>query len=505
MHRAVPAGATSGRAGCSRVRMSAPRRLPVTLLALAGALAAATPAVAAKAPASVPKAGATYSFVSRPDLKPPAVNVATSLPGQAPGSVFLGPKLGQGQAGPMIVRSDGQLVWFAPSPDEDRVNDLKVATYQGKPVITYWEGIGAGGYGNGEGVILNERYEVIKRVKAGGLSGDLHEFLLTDRGTAYMTVYQPTTRDLRPWGGAKDGVVLDGIVREIDIKTGKVLFTWRSMGNVGLSESVVQAPRKGSLDYWDYFHINSIDEDTDGNLLISARLTDAVYKISKKTGRVIWRLGGKKSDFKLGPGASFARQHDARREADGTISIYDNSAIDGRERSRGIRLAVNEKTKRATLSGPVLEDGQFFAPTQGNVQVLPNGNSLVGWGNRGRASEYGADGSLLLDLRLARGYDSYRAFKFPWVGRPASRPRAAIASQGKGRTAFVSWNGATEVAAWELLAGGEGGLGATGVVVPATGFETRVDVTGRQFVALQALGADGAELGRTVPLRVAAK
>ena len=493
------------------------RRLPV-LLALAGALAAAapagaatkppaapTPTAAAKPPANVPQAGATYRFVSRPDLRPPAVNVATSLPGQAPGSVFLAPKLGQGQAGPMIVRPDGQLVWFNPSLGEVRANDFRTAIYDGKEVLTYWEGIGAGGYGQGEGVILDQGYHVIKRVKPGGLQGDLHEFLLTPRGTAYMTVYLPTTRDLRPWGGAKDGVVLDGIVREVDVKTGKVLFTWHSLGNVGLSESVAQAPAPGSFDYWDYFHVNSIDEDTDGNLIVSARLTDTIYKINKKTGAIMWRLGGTRSDYKLGPGAAFARQHDARREADGTISLFDNSAIDGRERSRGIRLRLNDKTKKATLASPVFEDGQFFAPTQGNVQLLDGGNAFVGWGNRGRASEYGPTGNLLLDLRLARGYDSYRAFKGAWVGTPDSRPRAVIAPQGKGRTAFVSWNGATQVAGWQLLAGGQAGLGATGVVVPATGFETRVDVTGRQFVALQALDANGAPLGKTVPLRVVPK
>src|SRR5262249_52349403 len=156
------------------------------------------------------------------------------------------------------------------------------------------------------------------RVRAGnGYQADLHEFQLTAAGTALLTVVQPVPADLRAVGGPAAGTFLDGIVQEVDVVSGRVVFEWHASDHVALTESY--APPQ---DPFDFFHANSIDVDTDGTLLVSARHTWTVYKLDRKTGAVIARIGGKQSNYTFAAGASFYWQHDARRQPDGTITIF---------------------------------------------------------------------------------------------------------------------------------------------------------------------------------------
>jgi hypothetical protein len=153
-----------------------------------------------------------------------------------------------------------------------------------------------------------------------GRSGDLHEFLLTDRGTALLTAYVLRHIDLRPVGGSRSGAIQDAIFQEVDLASGRVLLEWHSLDHIPLTESYWPLTSWS----WDYVHLNSIDVDLDGNLLVSSRNTHTVYKIDRRSGEIIWRLGGKHSDFAMGAGATFAWQHDPRRQADGTLTIFDN-------------------------------------------------------------------------------------------------------------------------------------------------------------------------------------
>ena len=203
------------------------------------------------------------SYESRPDLAPVVLQVRASEQGLAPGSIFLAPKRGPGQGGPLIAGADGQPIWFLPLPGGRRATDFRVQEYAGRRVLTWWEGIATGGQGEGEGIIADESYRVIARVKAGnGLKADLHEFKLTPRGTALLTIYHTRNRDLRAFGGPRRGRVIDGVVQEVDIATGRVLFQWRSMGQVGLRESYDRVPRTRAP--FDYVHINSADMDAAG-------------------------------------------------------------------------------------------------------------------------------------------------------------------------------------------------------------------------------------------------
>ncbi|MBA2619500.1 MAG: aryl-sulfate sulfotransferase, partial [Rubrobacter sp.] len=383
-----------------------------------------------RATASPGRVGRTWAFRSRPDLSPPPVEVTTPARGAAPGYVFAAAKNGPeesypAQDGPMILDNEGRPVWLRPVRDEDQdAMDFKVQRYRGEPVLTWWQGMHSG-YGNGEYLIFDDSYREVARFRAGnGLAGDHHEFLISTRDTALFTIYRRVPMDLSPLGGPKEGALLDGIAQELDIETGEVLFEWHSLEHVGLDESL-SSPAPGLEDAFDYFHINSIAEDGDGHLLISARRTSAVYKIDRKSGEVIWRLGGEKSDFEMGPGARFAYQHDARRQDDGTISVFDNRGLDMGEPSRGIVLELDEDAMTATLVREYTHPDSPFAPYQGNVQVLPNGNAFVGWGSAPYLSEYDRDGELLFDARFPDDGESYRAFRSPWQGFPKDRPAVA--------------------------------------------------------------------------------
>ena len=272
--------------------------------------------------------------------------------------------------------------------------------------------------------------------------------------------------------------MVDGVVQEVDVATGRVLFQWRCMGAIGLEESHVRVPR-GRAPY-DAFHINSVDMDAAGDLIVSARHTNAVYKISRATGEVAWRLGGERSSFEMERGTHFALQHDARFEPDGSIRIFDNSSRRLRRRSRVIWVRVDPARRTAELVREVHHPGNVLSGTQANAQTQPNGDLLVGWGSQGRISEFGPEGNLLLDLKLPRRWDTYRAYRDPWVGRPPTPPAiAAETSSEGGTTVYASWNGATEVAAWQVLAGdGPAALAVVGSA-PRRGFETQMRLPAR--------------------------
>jgi Arylsulfotransferase (ASST) len=444
-------------------------------------------------------------FASRPDLRPPGVTVRRRSGDAAPGKLLVTPKKGAGQDGPMILDERGELVWFRPLEGRLAASDLRVQRYDGEPVLTWWEGTFKGGEGRGEYVIVDDAYRQVARVRAGnGLDGDLHEFLLTPRGTALVTIYKHVRRSLESVGGPRKGRVLDSIVQEIDVETGKVIFEWRSLGAVGLDESYKELPEKAS-ETWDYFHVNSIDVDDDGNLLVSARNTHAVYKLGRRSGRIIWRLGGKRSDFRMGRGTRFAWAHDARRQRDGSLTVFDNgSSPKVHDESRGIVLDVDDDARRVTLRRAYTHPRGLSAPNQGNMQVLPEAHVVVGWGAAAHSSEFSRDGKLLFDMRFTdRENDSYRAYRAGWTGRPSQAPALAVRRREGGRaTVYASWNGATEVARWEVLAGpSRERLKAVGSA-PRKGFETAIRVDKRErYVAVRARDRDGEVLATSKPTR----
>jgi Arylsulfotransferase (ASST) len=439
----------------------------------------------------------SHEYVSRPDLGAPGIEVTTYGPGASQSAdddlIFLAPKDGEPMNSLLIVDSEGEPVWIHPL-GEARSYDLKVQEYDGEPVLTWWRGENlALGYGAGEWVVMDSSYEEIATITTQEVQeADFHDLTLTDEGTALMVSYPKVRRDLSEIGGPAEGYVIDNVVQEVDVETGEVLFEWSALDHIPLTDTRVDIQTAEGQDGledtpFDYAHINSVSEDDDGSLLISARNTHAIYRVDRESGEIDWTLGGTSSDFAMSGGAAFAWQHDAERQPDGTITLYDNENLPPMDdQSRGLRLELDEQRGMARVVTEYLPPDGRLAESQGNLQVRDNGNVFIGWGQQPYFSEYTADGRLLLDAALESG-ESYRSFRLPWVGEPADPPTVVV-EEG---VAHVSWNGATEVASWRFLAGEDAGSAREVATVSRAGFETVSEVPDVPYVAVEALDANG--------------
>jgi arylsulfotransferase ASST len=483
-------------------------------LALAGFTGSAWPgdkAAAATLPASpaAPQAArGVRHFVSRPDLTPPDVTITrhgpagTSTAGDPP-YFLLTPSAGRGTPGLMMLDRAGGLVWFSPSRSQGTERlDLKVQSYQGKPVLTWWEGQVLAGYGKGHVVIADSSYRPIATVNAGhGLAADLHEIVITPQDTALITIYKPVTANLSRVGGPAKGVVLAGVVQEIDIASGRVLFEWSSIDHVPVTDTVASFTGGTAKVPFDYFHINSISIAPDGTLLVSARNTSTVYKIARPSGKVIWRLGGRRSSFRMGPGTTFWFQHQALPQGANTVSLFDDGGAPPKEpQSRGLLINLDTRTMRATLRRSYIHPTpRLLAGFEGSMQVLAGGRVLVGWGNTPYFSEFTANGTLILDGHYPGGDQTYRVLSAAWTGEPTDQPAVAVRAGSAGSSVvYASWNGATRVASWTVLAGNSPNRLARAGSKGPHGFETAITVNNRgPYFAVTANDASGQPLGQS--------
>ncbi len=439
--------------------------------------------------------------------QPPAVTVLKASPRASAGSIFVAPKFvgtvgGAGPQGPEILDGQGRTVWFDQVPADQQATDFRVQRYRGRPVLTWWQGSNHEGPGHGQGIdyIADRHYRVIATVAAGnGYDADSHEFRVTDRGTALITSYHAVPRDLSSVGGPVDGSVYDGIVQEVDVASGRVLLEWHSLDHVPLTDSyAVVAPTPGTP--YDYFHINAVNVGEDGDLLVSARHTWTVYDLDRRTGAIRWQLGGKRSDFDLGPGVQFSWQHNALPAGRHTLRIFDNASngTPTLPASRVIWVRLDRRRHAATLVRSLTHPDGLSAPSQGNAQDLGGGRTFVGWGQLGRFSELDRAGNLLFDAQLAAGYDTYRAYRFAWDGQPLDGPDATLVRSGATATVHASWNGASRVARWLVLGRAHRGWHASVLGQAAwNGLDTAISVPARANVqALVALDGSGHRIGR---------
>jgi len=454
-----------------------------------------------------PAPGDYQTFETLPGVQAPILTVTEPDHDRSAGDIFTTNGPGAGRYGPLIYTPQGQLVWFDQLSGGVAAEDLNVQSYEGQRDLTFWQGkVLILGFGQGEDIVMNSRYQTVATIKGGnGLHADLHDFQIAPHEVAYITAYNPIRCDLSSQGGPRNGVILDPVIEEIDMKTGLVRWEWHSLDHVAVSESETSPPNDRA---WDWFHLNSIDPESNGDIFISARNTWAGYQIQSATGKILWRLGGLKSSFKMGPGTQTAWQHDGRILPDGEVTLFDDgSNPPEHSQSRAVRIALDVQTHQARLvSAYTHANPPLLAASQGNMQTLADGNTLVGYGGVPEISEYAADGALLFDAHLSYDLTFYRAFRFPWTGRPLSPPTATANLNNTAEETIVhmSWNGATGVAAWRVLAGKRPASLAPQTTIKAVGFESSTilpktygDVALKQYgyVAVQALDSAGHVLG----------
>jgi hypothetical protein len=483
--------------------------------------------------AAVGIANADWQYRSRPDLAPPRLNITIPATEDTyPGYLFVAPfagfpegtRHGPLQPGAYIFTDKGELVWSGYTYFSIWATNFQAGRWKGKDILFSFEGAHNAAYGHGHGhtTFLNQHYETIRELRAGNHRlTDKHEFHIIGEETGLIQIYHPVPRDLTAFGASSEQQwIVDSRFQELDIETGKVLFEWSSLDHVSPHESVLPITQGqagagfNSSDAWDYFHINSVDKDQDGNYLISARDACAVYKINGLTGDIIWKLAGKNSTFDLDDDVDFCFQHHARyltSSEDGTrqtISLYDNSAhgtesnhgseVKTYEYSRGKILEVDTENRQAHLVAQYIPPDGLLSKSQGSTQVLPNGNVLVNWGSEGAVTEYLANGTAIFHAymdsdQLGVGVQNYRGFKYQWTGLPNEDPAVVAYNNKDTTTIYVSWNGDTETKVWRFY-----GTNSNGALkqylgeAVKEGFETSFTISGdRSYFQVEALDESG--------------
>ena len=325
--------------------------------------------------------------------------------------------------------------------------------------------------GKGEFIALNNRYEEVDSYAAGnGLRTNLHDIQLLDNGHRLHLNYDRQIMDMSVIvpGGHPTALVTGCIVQELDAGD-NVVFEWRSWDYIDILDTVVDVTAKQV----NYMNCNSIERDSDGHLLLSSRNLDEITKINRQTGELIWRMGGKKNEFTFTNDDGFSRQHDARRLYNGHITLYDNGVTHSPQFSRGLELEVDELNKTVTVVREFRNTPDTFGVALGNMQRLPGGNSVVGWGRSSKPvfTEFNFLGTKLLEFSALKGVGSYRAFRFPWQGYPSWPPALIAYADGQDVELFFSWNGSTETSGYMIYASAEGGDQWHVATVAKDGFE----------------------------------
>lgn len=471
-----------------------------------------------------------WSFLSEPKLHPMKVTVNTHLPGTSSGLIFVAPyafssDASIGQLGSLILDKKGNPVWFRPLHSPNLMNtDFRVQKLDGKSVLTFWQGTLATppAYTNAPAgssepgscyYILDNSYRLIRTVKARkGFTSDIHEFLITPNGTALLLSTKTVPMDLTPYGGPQNGFVQDFAIQEIDLKTNQLVFFWNALEHIPLTDSFEPASTAtSSSNIWDAFHINSIGLTDDPNdILVSGRNTWTIYRINKPTGNIVWRLGGKQSNFTIENGATFSWQHDARFLPNNTVSLFDDNCCEsstippGTLPARGLILQLDLINMTASILRTYFHNPNLQIASQGNVQSLPNGNKFIGWGESQYYSEYKEAGNTIDNPALNTLYDAimpgsnvtYRAYHHNWVGKPFYPPSIAVTTKHGQIAVYASWNGSTQTVAWKVLAGRCPDHLIKVKTVEKSGFETAIDVKNHgPYFKVKALNANGKVIG----------
>ncbi|KAK6002316.1 hypothetical protein QM012_001954 [Aureobasidium pullulans] len=411
----------------------------------------------------------------------------------------------------------GDLIWMDESFGPYVMN-LKVQEYQGEQYITFWSGDIDSGFGLGTYYMLNCNYEVFKQFSASKtLENDFHEFTITTDDTALLTSYDTISMDPGSLGAQDRGWIYDSLFRELDIETGEIIFEWRASDHFAINDTFYPIGSAGQSPEapFDFFHINSVDKDTNGNYIISSRFMHSITCISANTGEILWTLGGRNNNFtdlSEGRATDFAWQHHVSVQANNQLSIFDNAnykkwhekLLEGSEISRGMLVRLDTENMTVELIQEYMNPGSRGTPQQGSMQVLDSGNVLLGWGYHAGYTEYSSDGEVLCDTHINPSMlfpfgfvHAYRAFRASsWVGRPNTQPDVYL--DPKDGFAFVSWMGATEVSQWVLqtaTATSDNELEFIDAVkANKDGFETQIEVPGGEYdylriVAINQTGA----------------
>jgi hypothetical protein len=275
---------------------------------------------------------------------------------------------------------------------------------------------------------MDSSYTVLRNITAkNGFGTDEHELQILPNGNVLLIALEWKTVDMSALvpGGKTNATVVGNHIQEID-PAGTVVFEWKCWDNLTIADAVHENLTAQSIDY---VHMNAIAVDTDGNILFSARHLSQVVKINRKTGKVMWRLGGKNSSFTFvgDPLNGPSYQHDIRALGNGHYTIMDNGNFHSPSVSRAVEYVLDTVAMKATLVWQYRHTPDRYTWWMGNVQRLPNGNTLINWadGSLPKLTEVTQAGVKAMEMGFVNYAHSYRVFRFPWKGK-ASAPVISV-------------------------------------------------------------------------------
>ena len=273
---------------------------------------------------------------------------------------------------------------------------------------------------------------LVRLVKAvGGPVADIHELQLLPNGNYLIGAQVHKSHvDASPYGGSANATVTGFQIQEVT-PGGKLVWKWNSLSHIGLDQTptrwwdmILQRPQPYDIQHW-----NSAEPDGK-YMILSFRHLDAVYEINRKTGGVVWKLGGtptsKSLDVLNDPESAYplGGQHDARRDPDGTITIHDNFSFLNKP-PRVVRYRVDPQAGTARLVQSFSDPEAASSICCGSARRLPSGDWLVGWGGIPFVGAYNASGQRIFKLDLVSGF-SYRSFPVPPHALTAGDLRSAM-------------------------------------------------------------------------------
>lgn len=351
----------------------------------------------------------------------------------------------------LILDTQGQIVYYQSMAKEQVAFDFKELP---NGLLSYFDQKDATFY------LMNSHYQVVNSYRAGdGYTADVHDFLLLPNGNVLLMIYDDETVDMSRViiGGQKSAIVTGLVIQELD-PSKNVIFEWRSWDHFSFYDTTASLTDP----LIDWIHGNGLSLASDGNLLLSSRNLSEITKINLQTGVIMWRLGGKSNQFKFVNSQPFAYQHNVAQLPDGDITVFDNQGSqDSPAPSWALEYRLDETHHTVTQVWSYTHTPPVFTSFMGSNQRLPDGNVFIEWGSPSQATGYAyvsmtevdPAGNILFELTFDQPYVSYRAFLDPWHGTPDTLPALAFKADSTGLTLGYSWNGATDVASYQVFGG----------------------------------------------------
>ena len=441
------------------------------------------------APASPGKAGLMPNGVSVPSDFPFMNITINSNP--HPECMFLDNRNNGGKNYVFIFDNTGSPVWYRKMMPDER-GDMKIQRNGMLTMLT-----ATGGYRRFVG--LNSHYEETTSYWAtNGYVTDVHELQVLADGTYLLVGLRAETVDMSRYitGGNPYTSVTEQVIQQFT-SAGELIFQWRSWDHFDVLGMQDLFPI--TLNAFDFPHINSVDIDTDGHLLISSRSTSEVAKINRDTGEIIWRLGGTHNQFAFvnDPLNGPRNQHAFRSVGTNRYTIFDNGNLHSPPVSRAVEYLLNPSNLTATVvwQYPATPTTNLFSWYMGNAQRLPNGNTLINWAvwNLPKLSEVRPDGTKAFEMNWVDGYEAYRVWRCPWQGN-ASKPNLIIESYPDKVLLLFNKFGDTNVVYYRIY-GGTAPAPATVLATSSITMASLVNLTNRvtYYFRVSAVDKSGAE------------